>query len=218
MTSEFFAYNHSFDKIIDNDPVKNSWGDYWYLNGHPYEKYAWSTEVFSVKEIFDIITLGKRLNTQRATTGGNGVNCLDHRKSFVSWISPNEKTSWIFERLTNTIRKHNEKYFNYDLTMIEKLQFTYYSSEEEGMYKQHIDPLEWSHPHNRKLSLVLQLSDPSEYEGGELRLYHGHIPTIIKKELGLLVSFPSYTLHEVTPVTKGERYSLVVWVHGPAFK
>ena len=218
MTSKFFTYNHSFDKILDNDPTKNSWGNYWYLDSHPNEKYAWSSEVFSAEEIFDIITLGKRLNTRRAETGGNGTNCLDHRKSFVSWISPNETTSWIFERLTNVIKEHNRQFFNFDLSMIEKLQFTYYSSEENGMYKQHIDPLEWSNPHNRKLSLVVQLSDPSQYEGGELMLHYGHTPVVMKKQLGLTISFPSYTLHEVTPVTKGERYSLVVWVHGPTFK
>ena len=64
----------------------------------------------------------------------------------------------------------------------------------------------------------MQLSDPSEYEGGELKLYNGHEPITIKREKGLIVFFPSYTLHEVTPVTKGERYTLVGWVHGPAFK
>lgn len=218
MASEFFTYNHSFDKIIDNDPVKNSWGDYWYLNTHPNNKYAWTSNVFSIDEVFEIITLGKRLNTERASTGGSGTDCLDHRKSFVSWISPNEANGWIFQKLVNVIKEHNEEYYNFDLTMIEKLQFTYYSSEEEGMYKQHVDPLTWTYPHNRKLSLVVQLSDPAQYEGGELRLHFGHTPDIMKKELGLAISFPSYTLHEVTPVTKGERYSLVVWVHGPAFK
>jgi PKHD-type hydroxylase len=218
MTSNYFTYNHSFDKLIDNDPVKNSWGDYWYLDSHSNNKFAWSADVFTMKELVDIIVLGKRLNVQRASTGGSGVNCLDHRKSFVSWISINESTSWIFEKITSVVKEHNQKFYNFDLTMIERLQFTYYSSEEEGMYKQHVDPLEWSNPHNRKLSLVLQLSDPSEYEGGELKLHLGNTPTSIEKRLGLMVSFPSYTLHEVTPVTKGERYSLVVWVHGPAFK
>jgi PKHD-type hydroxylase len=66
--------------------------------------------------------------------------------------------------------------------------------------------------------LVVQLSDPSEYEGGELRLHTSQEPVIIRKEKGMVVCFPSYTLHEVTPVTRGERYTLVGWVHGPAFK
>lgn len=73
-------------------------------------------------------------------------------------------------------------------------------------------------PHNRKLSMVIQLSDPSEYEGGELLLHLGNNPTRIERKKGLAVFFPSYILHEVTPVTKGERYSLVAWVHGKPFK
>ena len=81
-----------------------------------------------------------------------------------------------------------------------------------------MDPLNWKIPHNRKLSVVVQLSDPEEYEGGELKLHTSYDPIIIKKERGMIVSFPSYTLHEVAPVTKGERYSLVAWVHGPAFR
>jgi len=40
----------------------------------------------------------------------------------------------------------------------------------------------------------------------------------MKKEQGTLILFPSYTLHEVKPVTKGERNSLVSWVTGKQFK
>lgn len=218
MISNYLTFNNTFDEIVDNDPVNECWGNYWYLNTHQYEPYCWNTEVFTTKEIQDILVLGRRINQERAQTSGSGENCLEHRRSFVSWINPNKTSSWIYERLTNLITQTNETYFKYDLSHIERLQFTYYNSEENGCYKPHIDPMNWNLPHNRKLSLVVQLSSPHEYEGGELKLYTGHEPHVIKKELGLVISFPSYTLHEVTPVTKGERYSLVAWVHGPAFK
>ena len=70
----------------------------------------------------------------------------------------------------------------------------------------------------RKLSLSIQLSDPSSYEGGELVLYVGEEGITVPKEQGKLIAFPSFTLHEVKPVTKGERYSLVAWITGPQFK
>lgn len=216
MTSKFFSNKNSFDLI--QDPIKNNWGEYWYLDSKQYEPYCWNTGVFSHEEIERIKVIGQRLNVNRAQTGGSGENCLDHRRSFTSWIHSNAHTDWIYQRLTDLIYQNNEKYFNFDLTMIEKLQFTYYSSEEDGCYKSHIDPLNWKLPHNRKLSIVVQLSDPSDYEGGELKLYTSYDPISIQKEMGLVVCFPSYTLHEVTPVTKGERYSLVAWVHGPAFR
>lgn len=216
MTSKFFSNKNSFDSI--KDPVQTSWGEYWHLHSQVYEPFCWNTEVFSCEEIEKIKTLGKRFGMNRAQTGGAGEDCLDVRRSFNSWIHPNEHTRWIYERLSNLVTQNNEKYFNFDLTMIEHLQFTYYKSEEQGCYKAHVDPLCWMLPHNRKLSLVMQLSDPSEYEGGDLKLHTSAEPVTIRKEKGMIVCFPSYTLHEVTPVTEGERYSLVAWVHGPAFR
>jgi PKHD-type hydroxylase len=73
-------------------------------------------------------------------------------------------------------------------------------------------------PAARKLSLVLQLSDPSEYEGGELQTMSGPNHCAVDRQKGLIAAFPSYMLHRVTPVTKGTRYSLVVWICGPSFK
>ena len=214
MTFDYFSNKNSFDSI--EDPVKNNWGPYWHLSTKSYEPFCWNTEVFTYEEIEKILVIGNRLNVSRSETG-LGKDCLEHRRSFNSWIYPNEHTSWIYERLSNLIQQ-NQLFFNFDLTMLENLQFTYYSSKEDGCYKSHVDPMNWKIPHNRKLSIVVQLSSPDEYEGGELKLYNSSEPDIIKKERGLVVTFPSYTLHEVTPVTKGDRYSLVAWVHGPAFK
>ncbi len=70
----------------------------------------------------------------------------------------------------------------------------------------------------RKLSMVLQLSDPSEYEGGDLELFTSANPIITKKQKGIIHAFPSYVMHRVTPVTKGVRKTLVVWIAGPRFK
>ena len=67
---------------------------------------------------------------------------------------------------------------------------------------------------HRRMSIIIGLVNPDEYEGGELKLHTSEDPVLIKKQKGYLVTFPSHTLHEVTPVTKGERYSLVAWVHG----
>jgi len=70
----------------------------------------------------------------------------------------------------------------------------------------------------RKLSLVLQLTDPEEYEGGDLELMTSSDPIAVLKQRGLISVFPSFVLHRVTPVTKGTRRTLVVWACGPEFK
>jgi PKHD-type hydroxylase len=215
MISEHFSYNYNFNDIIQNDPTNNNGLDYWYLNHHPTENWCWNTNVFTDDEIERIIIIGKRLSPKRAQTGGRGENCLDHRRSFVSWISANSETEWIFRKITDIVKQNNQQFWNFELEKIERLQFTHYLSSEEGTYHAHIDPTPWALPHNRKLSMTLQLSDSNDYEGGELLLHLSHNPTVIPKQKGMVVFFPSHTLHEVTPVTKGERYSLVAWIHGP---
>ncbi len=217
MISNYLEYKNSFDHIIENDPIKNSWGKYWYLNSHPNELYVVKDDIFSLDQILQILTIGKRFSEETATTGNN-ITSEEIRRSKVSWISPNQITEWIYRNLTDAVNQVNDQFFKYDLTMIENLQFTYYGEEEVGFYTRHIDPVPWNKPHNRKLSFVTQLSDPSEYEGGELKIHSSYNPITIPKKQGSTVFFPSFMLHEVTEVTKGNRHTLVGWVHGPSFK
>jgi PKHD-type hydroxylase len=66
--------------------------------------------------------------------------------------------------------------------------------------------------------MVVQLTDPDEYEGGELELCLGGEPFVVPREQGTLITFPSYVLHRVKPTTKGTRHSLVGWVTGRPFR
>jgi PKHD-type hydroxylase len=99
---------------------------------------------------------------------------------------------------------------------MEDMQYTVYGSGGDH-YNWHIDS-GGSNPCPRKLSLSLQLSDPSEYEGGNLEFMIGKDGNSAKKERGLVVAFPAYRLHRVTPVTKGVRKSIVIWTTGPQFR
>ena len=67
-----------------------------------------------------------------------------------------------------------------------------------------------------KLSVVILLSN--DFEGGEFELITREIPTELDMKKGKLFLFPSFILHRVKPVTKGERNSLVGWVSGSNFK
>jgi PKHD-type hydroxylase len=70
----------------------------------------------------------------------------------------------------------------------------------------------------RKVSLTIQLSDSDDYEGGELQLLRGRMQENMPKGKGCVVVFPSYLLHRVSPVTKGKRISMVLWVGGGHYK
>jgi PKHD-type hydroxylase len=176
--------------------------------------YAFYKEVFSKEECKKIIDLGENKGFIEGQTMGGKSNLRD---SYISWLYPTDKdTDWLFRKTTDLILFLNNKYFNFDIFGLnEGFQFTNYKAP-SGKYGKHIDK-SYDFP-VRKLSISIQLTNPEEYEGGELFLYDGDDGVIMEKSQGSLIIFPSYVLHEVTPVTKGERNSLVTWVTGNQFK
>ena len=76
----------------------------------------------------------------------------------------------------------------------------------------------------RKLSMTINLTDPTTYEGGDLMFdlgeHHAENKITAKeaREQGTVIVFPSFLYHCVSPVTKGTRYSLVNWTTGRPFK
>ena len=113
----------------------------------------------------------------------------------------------------------NSDWFRYDLVGFEGIQFTKYSYQagHADFYSSHIDILS-SNGTVRKLSFTIQLSDPDSYGGGDVVLYSSLIDSVsLSRAIGSISFFPSYTIHEVAPVTSGVRYSLVGWGRGPAF-
>jgi len=191
------------------------------LYGDMVSNWAWTNEVFTVEELDAIIQIGLSLEQDQARTGGDGLTKpnLKMRDSVTSWLFPNEVTNWVFQRLGFSIMQMNQQFFGFDLTSMEQgLQFTRYDAPGQH-YDWHID--RGSTHGCRKLSLSLQLSDPDDYEGGDLELWFGgNEDEIVKAERqrGMATFFPSWTMHRVKPVTKGTRYSLVCWVSGPSFK
>ena len=109
----------------------------------------------------------------------------------------------------------NNKLFQLDLYgFTEKLQFTEY--EGQGSH------YDW-HPDigpnmtKRKISMVVQLSDEKDYEGGELLINTGQLLVPSKKQ-GSVILFPSFLMHKVEPLLSGNRYSLVSWISGNTWR
>jgi PKHD-type hydroxylase len=176
-----------------------------------YDPYTYSyIHLFSESNVDEIRRLYDGCPRSDGSIGNNGeVN--NSRRTKVHWIPPTDELNSI---LMNAITEENELRYGFELSgTSEKVQYTVYTSEEQGHYDWHIDAMK---PLKRKLSAVVQLSDPSEYEGGELQIQNGGIH-IVEKKKGTCVVFPSWMSHRVTPVTKGVRRSLVVWVEGPPF-
>jgi len=186
----------------------------WNFHSDHVETFSNTVDAFTKEECEKIITIGKNKGLVSATlTSG-----IEHeiRESKVSWLYPSDDMEWVYRRVTDIVLHVNERFFRFDIFGLhEGFQFTNYVAP-GNKYGRHVD--RGLNIAVRKLSLSIQLSDPEEYEGGDLCLHGGDSGMYMDKKQGTLIVFPSYTLHEVTPVTKGERNSLVTWVTGKPFK
>ena len=155
------------------------------------------------------------------------------RNSDLVWLHD----TWIYKELHPFVHQANKNAgWNFEWDRSEACQFTkyklnqYYDWHCDSAEKAYDKPNTLSHGKIRKLSMTCQLTDGSEYEGVELefdfRNYEPHIREEHKhlrkcKQIlpkGSIIVFPSFVWHRVKPVTKGVRYSLVVWHLGYPFK
>jgi PKHD-type hydroxylase len=135
-----------------------------------------------------------------------------------AWINHNKDIDWFYERMAGIVNELNMRFYRFDLTEFqENFQYTVYTAENRSHYAWHIDQSPMTSM-ARKLSLSVQLSRPDEYSGCDLELMTKKDIDIAPKTRGTVIAFPSYTLHRVTPIRKGTRKALVIWVGGPNFK
>lgn len=175
---------------------------------------------FSEEELNLIEEYCSKLALDKATLADKSkdVDYADTRISDTAWIDLNEETGWFYDKLAFIARQLNSQFYRFDLYgFMESMQYTVYDGDVQAHYEWHIDS-GGNTDYPRKLSMVLQLSDPKDYEGGELLLLNSKDADVSPKAKGLVTAFPSFRLHKVTPVTKGVRKSIVVWITGPAFK
>jgi len=186
-----------------------------------------------------LIDLAKDIVDQKGKLNKKDIqNIQKKRKSDIVWMDDR----WIYNAVQPFVHEANRKAgWNYDWDWSESCQFTKYGVGQ--YYGWHCDSLNapYIRPQNadgtypgdhgkiRKLSVTVSLVKPTEYEGGNLEFdFRNKDPENKKikstyqcKEIrprGSIVVFPSFVWHRVTPVTKGTRYSLVIWNLGYPFK
>lgn len=179
--------------------------------------YFVANHYFNKQEVDKIIEQNDPQTFKATTFSGSND---DFRKSNIKWINGFENgidNIWIFKKISELAFGANDALFKFSIYgMFEGIQYTVYDGTENGFYCAHVD--HGINYYKRKISIVVQLSDPNEYEGGDLLLHTKNKPYPIPKGFGTCVAFPSWMLHEVTPVTSGTRRTLVCWVSGPPFK
>jgi PKHD-type hydroxylase len=178
---------------------------------------------YFTKEICDkILELGLQIDDTDASLGVKGLSentNEDYRRSKIRFIhADNPDFKFLFEEIWKLGIVANRDWFNFHITNLSFIQLAEYDESYQGEYKKHHDVF-WINNdiYHRKLTCVIQLTDPNEYEGGNLELFDLHeqpkYEELIKQ--GTVILFPSFIPHQVHPVTKGKRYSLSIWFEGP---
>lgn len=161
------------------------------------------------------------VRTAPARDGGlvGGRSDPGMRRADLVWVDDLPGFDWVMDRMTALVAEGNRQAFGFDLTDFgESAQVARYGAEREGHFAWHSDIGRGPLAARRKLTVVVQLSDPAAYDGGALELWPAAQVEQAPRQRGLATVFPSFILHRVTPVTAGERFSLTLWAHGPAFR
>lgn len=178
--------------------------------------------VFTPEQL-DWLEKHARLSEEIGEAGLSNGNQI--RRCKQTWLSPNPTggsgvrgvPTWLLKTLSQIVIYANKQHFRFKLTgFVESLQLVHYHHTMKGKYDWHMD----TRPDfSRKLSISVQLTDPPNYEGGDLQIMVCEGTTEIMPRLrGSVIIFPSYAMHRVTEVTDGARNALVCWVAGPPFQ
>jgi PKHD-type hydroxylase len=139
------------------------------------------------------------------------------RQSRVRWLDYGDTTKDLFTLIHRVAREVNERTWQMDIVgFTEPVQFAEYAPP-GGHYTWHVD-VDNDALSVRKISVILQLSAPESYDGGDVEFFCGAEPGVGARTQGIALLFPSYVLHRVTPVTRGVRHSIVSWISGPHFR
>lgn len=186
-----------------------------YPQSLPLEQFAIWRDGFTADEIEQIIFLESLQSFEKGVVGSESKKNLEARDSDIQWIHPDQNSAWIFDKFSEIISHVNRDHFMLDIDGFDAFQLTKY--EEDQHYSWHWDYEFGYRTWVRKISCVMLLSDPEEYEGGEFEIcLNGNFTktNVIKPKKGDIIFFASWMPHRVLPVTSGERRSLVAWVMG----
>lgn len=173
--------------------------------------------MFTEEECAKVIALADNDYGQKARIGagyGPGSYNENVRQVDQYHIDLKPDTAWIFNKIADAVGKANSEWFKFNLQGItHSLQLLHYKASDKSHYDWHMDvgPGDSS---TRKISVSVPLSPRDSYEGGDLEINNIGVPMTAIADQGAISMFPSFLMHRVSPVTKGERWVIVIWVHG----
>ncbi|HKB96219.1 MAG TPA: 2OG-Fe(II) oxygenase [Rhizomicrobium sp.] len=181
---------------------------------------AWQG-LFSTEELDAMVRLGDGLAIEKAELSSGGAGYENIRSTKVAWVPRSAETDALYRRMEEAVLHLNARFFRFDLSGLAMFQYALYGGPEGGHFDWHKDyGRDRADPSQepRKLTLSLQLSDGSDYQGCDLQVRGGNQIDTAPRTRGTLIAFPANVLHQVTPIQSGIRRALVIWAVGPEFR
>tara|TARA_R110000822_G_scaffold253345_1_gene379854 strand:+ start:1476 stop:2087 length:612 start_codon:yes stop_codon:yes gene_type:complete len=149
---------------------------------------------------------------------GNDTDSYETNNRDIAYINPADHSKWLYDLLFPIALEANKQFYHFDIDIVtDPIHYVVYP-EDGGHLDWHLD-IGGFGVNRRKLAMTVQLSDPNDYEGGDLQIWGGgNEPISIKRNKGSISVFPTFLLHRVTPITRGQRKVLVFWTGGRAFR
>ena len=136
----------------------------------------------------------------------------------IAYLNPEPHTKWLYDILFPLVLEANSNLFHFDIDIVtDPIHYVIYP-EDGGHLDWHMDV--GAHGVNkRKIATTVQLSDPSEYDGGEFEIWFGGKESVVvPREKGDVICFPAFCMHRVRPIKRGKRKALVFWTGGRPFR
>jgi len=173
-----------------------------------------------IRDLTDMVYANYKFEKGKTGTKelGNETDSYETNNRDIAYINPQPYSKWLYDLLFPLALEANEKVFHFDIDIVtDSIHYVIYP-EDGGHLDWHMDV--GAHGVNkRKLAMTVQLSDSSDYEGGDFQIWMGGKDYMtVPREKGDVIVFPSFCMHRVTPITRGERRCLVFWTGGRPFR
>ena len=181
-------------------------------------------QVFAPNECAQIVAQANAANWKHQLPVGSGNTPIFPDAEDVKFIErqrlPLGKNGYPLDQINFGASQVNSDAWRFDLSGFPADDMPWLGRQKKGKYSEE----NWEvaigggFTSSRKLSFVLQLSDPTTYDGGDVMLHNINTDTDGFRQQGTLIVFPSYWLNRITPVTRGVRHFITGWIHGHSFR
>ena len=191
---------------------QSNWNDFYYY------KNVFNDEM--IKNLTDMVYANYKFSKGKTGTKelGDMTDSYETNNRDIAYIDPKPHSKWLYDLLFPLALEANKNLFHFDIDIVtDAIHYVIYP-EDGGHLDWHMDVGAFG-VNKRKLAMTVQLSDSSDYEGGDFQIWMGGKNYItVPREKGDVIVFPSFCMHRVTPITRGERRCLVFWTGGRPFR